>query len=92
MNNGRCVCPADTEGADCHKASGCHAGQHMEDNECVPNKAKKKRIKRRKPSEPSPTPSSNQPPIELNIGIGIGGGGRGGGHHSPMPRMPRGGG
>ena len=90
LSDGECVCPANTEGNDCHKSSKCDAGQHMEDNECVPNKARKKKPKRKKPSESATQPSQSAPPVELNIGIGIGGGGRGGGHRGTTPRMPRG--
>jgi hypothetical protein len=87
MSDGVCVCPAGTEGSDCHKTSACGDNQHMEDNECVTNKSKKPRRRHKKPSEPTPS-TTRTPPIELNIGIGIGGGGgHGTGSHGPPQRM-----
>ncbi len=93
MSDGQCVCPAGTVGNDCHKPVQCDSDEFLGDNgKCVEKPTRKTRKPRhRKPSQPSGE-TSKSPPIELNIGIGIGGGGHHGGHPSPRPMRPSGGG
>ena len=93
MSDGQCVCPAGTVGNDCHKPVQCDSDEFMDDNgKCVEKPTQTPRKPRhRKPSQPSEE-TSKSPPIELNIGIGIGGGGHHGGHPSPRPMRPSGGG